>query len=679
MSQFRQLVAIMFTDIVGYTALMGNDEQKAFEVLVKNRELQKPLIELYNGKWIKELGDGVMASFNSVSDAVNAAIKIQEACNAANDFKLRIGIHQGEVVFENDDMFGDGVNIAARIQAIAYPGSIFISETVHDIISNKKEFKTKFVNEVGLKNVKNQVKIYQIIGNGIIIAPATSLDKHPTNIKKIVFAAFAAIIIIILAYHFNEERQKIEINDTENIEEKSIAVLPFVDMSETKDQEYLSDGIAEEIINSITAIKSLKVIGRTSSYYYKGKGLDAQAIGEKLKVNTILEGSVQKSGDNLRIIIKLIRVKDNSTIWSQQFNKKIKDIFAIQDSIANHIVQILKLTLTDSEKPRLVKKETDTEVYTQYLKGLLFYKKNEFSKSIEYNLRAISIDSLFAPSYAYVALAKTWTIYKTRSFLDFIAIREAKEFAVNAIRLDPNLSEGYSALALSAWAIELDFEAAKLNFKKSIELNSSSSLTKNRYAYFLLWMGDFDQAEKLGLEGISSDPADYNGYVIVASSNIYKRNFTKAEKYINEGRKIFPENLVFEYHNILSLFYSGNYNQVIKSVENYLKTNPNNIDETSLAFLSISYLKNGDVQKSKNILHQLEGKAMLKNSEVNYNLARIYSQYNMKDSCFQYLKIAFDNRESNFSQLKIDPLFEQLRKDQRYLQLYHQYGFDRYN
>ena len=144
MSQFRQLVAIMFTDIVGYTALMGNDEQKAFEVLVKNRELQKPLIELYNGKWIKELGDGVMASFNSVSDAVNAAIKIQEACNAANDFKLRIGIHQGEVVFENDDMFGDGVNIAARIQAIAYPGSIFISETVHDIISNKKEFKTLF-------------------------------------------------------------------------------------------------------------------------------------------------------------------------------------------------------------------------------------------------------------------------------------------------------------------------------------------------------------------------------------------------------------------------------------------------------------------------------------------------------------------------------------------------------
>src|SRR5688572_82358 len=162
MSSSRQLAAIMFTDIVGYTALMGKDEQKAFQLLDKNRQIQKPIIEQYNGRWIKELGDGVMASFNTVSNAVNAAIKIQQTCNALKEYQLRIGIHLGEVVFENDDVFGDGVNVASRIQAIANPGSIFISEAVHNSVSNKQGFHTKFFSEQRLKNVKEPIKVYQV-------------------------------------------------------------------------------------------------------------------------------------------------------------------------------------------------------------------------------------------------------------------------------------------------------------------------------------------------------------------------------------------------------------------------------------------------------------------------------------------------------------------------------------
>ena len=157
MPQSRQLAAIMFTDIVGYTALMGDNEQKALELLEKNRLLQKPIIEQYNGRWIKELGDGVLASFNTVSDAVNAAIKIQESCNQAKEFQLRIGIHLGEVVFESNDVFGDGVNVASSIQAIAMPGGIYISESVQNNISNKKEITTRFVKEENLKNVKEPV------------------------------------------------------------------------------------------------------------------------------------------------------------------------------------------------------------------------------------------------------------------------------------------------------------------------------------------------------------------------------------------------------------------------------------------------------------------------------------------------------------------------------------------
>ena len=167
MHSSRQLAAIMFTDIVGYTSLMGKDEQKAFELLDKNRQIQKPVIEQYNGRWIKELGDGVMASFNSVSDAVNAAIKIQKACNTAKDFQLRIGIHLGEMVFEDNDVFGDGVNVASRIQALATPGGIWISEAVHNNVANKSDIVTEFVKVENLKNVREPVRIYRVKAEGV--------------------------------------------------------------------------------------------------------------------------------------------------------------------------------------------------------------------------------------------------------------------------------------------------------------------------------------------------------------------------------------------------------------------------------------------------------------------------------------------------------------------------------
>ncbi len=672
MPSSRRLAAIMFTDIVGYTALMGKDEQKAFELLEKNRQIQKPIIEQYNGKWIKELGDGVMASFNTVSEAVNAAIKIQQTCNAAKEFRLRIGIHLGEVVFENDDVFGDGVNIASRIQANANPGSIYISEAVHNSISNKKDFQTRFVKEEKLKNVKEPVKIYQVIAEGIVTAQTAPITEKIKKNRIVAIIALVAIVFLGAIYFFATSKKTSESN------EKSIAILPFDDMSPQKDHEYLSDGLAEEIINSITIIKDLKVIGRTSSFQYKGKGFDAKSIGKKLKVNNVLSGSIQIAGNVLRITTTLIRVEDNKVIWSQKFDKEPKDIFAIQDNIAENIVEKLKVTLSESEKPRLVKKETDPEVYSEYLKGFLLYKREEFEKSIDYFLRAISGDSLFAPAHAYLALAKIWTISRAGAFADYTAIREAKEYAYNAIRLDPDLAEAYSALALSAWIIELDFVTARINFEKSIELNPSASLIKNRYAYFLLWMGEFDKAEKLGLDAISSDPADYNGYIIVSNANIYKKNLKKAEEYINEGQRLFPEHPGFDNLNLQNKFSSGNYDEIIRTVADRLQKNPDNIAPGHLGLLSISYYSKGNIPQSENIMKQLNEKPRNKNTSIDYILARIFSQYKMYDSCFVHLERSFESREPDFKLLKIDPLFQPIKQDQRYQDLYRRYGFDRY-
>ena len=682
MSQSRQLAAIMFTDIVGYTALMGRDESKAFEFLNKNRHIQRPIIEQNNGRWIKELGDGVLASFTTVSDAVTAAIKIQQACNVAKDFQLRIGIHLGEVVFENDDVFGDGVNVASRIQAKAPPGGIWISESVHNNVVNKHDIVTKYVTTERLKNVKDPVRIYQVVTEGIqSVKPKIALVKSNSNSKILV--GVLGILVLLTAGYFIYQTLTRHVKNSETTREeaidKSIAVLPFEDLSPEKDQEWLGDGIAEEIINSITAINDLKVIGRTSSFQYKGKGLDAKTIGEKLKVGTILEGSIQRSGDELRIITKLIRVKDNFSMWSQRFDKKLQDIFAIQDSIAFNIVEKLRLTISNTEKPRLIKKETNEDVYTLYLKGLHFYKKLSYEESIDYNLKAIKIDSTFAPSYAYIALSKTWIIYRQHIFQNVAAVQEAKEYANRSIALDSNLAEGYSALALLGWLVELDFAGSKMNFEKSLRLNPSASLIKNRYAYFLLWMGEFDKVYSLASDAIKSDPADWNGYLLVGSADMYKKKFREAEEYINEGRRLFPDRPEFDVLSVDNSLYAENYARVIQSINALRARYPKMGSAELFTSLSLAYYKRGNLSESKAALEQLKKEPENKKANIYFGLARIYAQYKMKDSCFKYLEKSIDIREPAFKTFKIDPFLEPVRSDPRYTRLYRDYGFERYN
>ncbi|MBT8272175.1 MAG: adenylate/guanylate cyclase domain-containing protein, partial [Bacteroidia bacterium] len=365
MSKSRQLAVIMFTDIVGYTALMGVDEEKAFRILNKNRELQKPIIEEFNGRWIKELGDGVMASFNTVSDSVNAAIKIQEESQAVTDLQLTIGIHLGEVVFENDDVFGDGVNIASRIQAISIPGSIYVSEAIHNNILNKQGIETKFVKQEELKNVVSPIRIYEVI------------TDQKTQSSKISFR------------ESNRESSG-----------KSIAVLPFANMSNDPDQDYFCDGISEEIIDALAQLNNLRVIARTSAFSFKEKNIDVREIGKTLDVKTLLEGSVRKSGNRLRITTKLVSVSDGSHLWSNRYDRELEDIFSIQEDIATNVATELKGFLSSHEKKVIRPQKTVIEAYEPFLKGLeLFHQLNVLESKIMYE-KAIQIDPDYAPAHA---------------------------------------------------------------------------------------------------------------------------------------------------------------------------------------------------------------------------------------------------------------------------------------
>jgi adenylate cyclase len=444
----RQLAAIMFTDIVGYTALMGEDEQKAFGILLMNRQLQKPVVEKYRGKWIKELGDGVLASFPAVSDAVLCASEIQNKCNEKNEFKLRIGIHLGEVMFEDDDVFGDGVNIASRIQAIAPIGGIWVSESVHRNVSNKKEISTKFVREEVLKNVKEPVRIYEVM----IDLPATSSDNGmPAK-------AFPG---------------------------NSIAVLPFVNMSSDPEQEYFSDGISEEIINILAQVPNLKVPGRTSSFTFKGKNEDLRIIGQKLSVNTVLEGSVRSSGNRIRITAQLINVQDGYHLWSEKFDRILNDVFEVQDEIAAAIVKKLQITLEGHLATIKPREHTDNiDAYKCYLKGrALAYKRGKYileAKSLFE--QAIEIDPEY--SLAYAGLADTYAMICYFGLLDPDDIwPKAIYNARLAMKFGPDLAETQTCNASIALLHDWDYDEAKRLFLRAFELNPGYEQARTWYGH----------------------------------------------------------------------------------------------------------------------------------------------------------------------------------------------------
>ena len=476
MSQYRQLAAIMFTDIVGYTALMGKDEQKAFEILKKNRQIQRPLIDHHKGKFLKEMGDGILASFHTVSDAVYCALEIQNQCKKNAGFQLRIGIHLGEVVFENNDVFGDGVNIASRIQSVAQEGETIVSESVYRNIVNKKGLQAEFISEESLKNVDSPIKIYRIKLDSSIESVPDQFLHQPTHSSKSLFAGRKKLAGIILAIavlvpagiiFFPKKNSKTitaaaQPDPGTPEEKKSIAVLPFTDLSPNKDQEYLSDGIAEEIRSVLNnLIKDLKVTGRTSSNHYKDS--TSKIIGERLHVKSILEGSFQKLGDRFKVIVKLISANDESIIWTYPYDKDIKDISRIQNEIATTVGEKLKLTFSENyvdAESRIV----NPDAFEMNQKGNFYFNKGGvegFRDAVEYHKKAIEFD----PAYAYPHIRLGWAQYQL------------------------TLSSKYSA--------KVGFDMARKEIDKGLSLESSASEKNSAHialAYINLWQYNWKNA-----------------------------------------------------------------------------------------------------------------------------------------------------------------------------------------
>src|SRR5262245_55666169 len=482
--EHRKLAAIMFTDMVGYSALVERDEAIALQLLEEHRRLLRSIFRKHDGSEIKTIGDGFLVEFSSALAAVQCGIEIQEAIaerNSANpsqgNFQLRIGIHAGDVVHSADDVIGDGVNIAARIVPLAVDGGICISRQVFEQVENRLASSPKRMGQVKVKNMIRPLEVYWVGYEG---APSIQPD---------LFQA-----------------------DKLSSAQKSIAVLPFLNMSSDPENDYLSDGLTEDLIMAFSQLKGLRVPARTSSFAFKGKNEDVRRIGEQLNVTKILEGSVRRAGDRLRITAQLINAADGGHLWAETFDRQLQDVFAIQDEITRAIVHALEMQLIGAGDQPLAKHGTyNTEAYQLYLQARYHFYKfsgDGFRRCIECCKRALEIEPSYALAYAALSLS-----YQTGWFYGFLSFEEKLAaigphdlFAERAVEIDANLAETQTALGIvKCWNLR-DWFGAEECFRRAIELNPNYVTAREQYGGLLACLRRTDEAITQARLALQIDP-----------------------------------------------------------------------------------------------------------------------------------------------------------------------------
>ncbi len=443
-SKNRHIAAIMFTDIVGYTALMQKDETAAMAMRTRHRSTFQENHDTHAGEIVQYYGDGTLSTFSSAVKAVECAIDIQQALQREKPVPIRIGLHLGDIVFDGTEVYGDGVNLSSRIESLGVAGSILISGKLNDELKNQRQLTTKSLGYFELKNIAKPVEVFAIANEGIKVPERSELKDVP---KK---------------------------------ETKTIAVLPFVNMSSDTENEYFSDGMTEEIINALSKIKGLKVTSRTSSFHFKNKNIPISNIGEALNVSTILEGSIRLSGNKMRITAQLIDVVDDFHFWSETFDRSINDIFAVQDEISLLIADKLREHIGhfDLEDRLIDSPDVPVDIYKKYLKGRYHLMKLTLPETE----RAIAIFEKViqeAPNFPlpYLDINQGYAFLGTMGLLPaFEAFQKAKPFLDKALELDKSLPESQLNLAwISCWQ-NWDLEGAYRHLNNALEIRPSDEI-----------------------------------------------------------------------------------------------------------------------------------------------------------------------------------------------------------
>lgn len=637
--QGRQLAAILFADMTGYTAMMQEDEQKAKILRSRQKQTLEKFIPAYKGQIVQYFGDGTLSIFYSGTDAVKAAIDIQKELQKEPSVLLRIGIHSGDIVLDEDGIYGDCVNLASRIETLATPGSIFISDKVYDEVKNQHDIETVYLGKFNLKNVKRQTEVYAVTNEGLPVPTSVQLGAKLGT-------------------------------------EKSIAVLPFVNMSNDPENEYFGDGIAEEILNALTRIEGIRVTARTSSFSFKGKNEDVRQIGMKLGVSAVLEGSVRKAGKKVRITAQLINTADGYHIWSEVFDSDMEDIFQVQDEISLKILNRLKENFAPiKDHEPIIKAPTENiDAYNLFLKGLYHWnrsKPEEIDKAIKNFEEAVKIDPKYAN--AYCALSYCYSLKGSSGWMPIAeAYAKAKDYVLKAIELDPNNPNSHLSLGTIKFFHNWDFEGAEASLQKAIDLKLNSSLLNQIYGWFLIAKGDSEKAIERMAEAVKQDPLSLPLLTNLADAYAFAGKFDEALVHYDKVIELDPSfRRAFEAKGMI---YMGkkDFDKAIANLEHYHNMIGHPLK--GLSSLGHCYAAAGFTDKANEVIEKLKKREELEPGiTLHLDYAIVYAGLKEIDKAFYYLNKAYDERMGiaclgmiycvrypAMKELKQDPRFKEL-------------------
>jgi adenylate cyclase len=626
----------MFTDTVGYTASTHTDEARTLESLREQEDLVRPLISIHHGREIKSTGDGFLVEFDSALKATHCAVDIQRriyernAEGALAPIQIRIGIHLGDVVQRGTDILGDAVNIAARIEPVAEPGGICLSGAVREQVWNKITDKLEKLPPTALKGLPVPMDIYRVV--------------LPWTVRELSSASSAP---------------------------PGLAVLPFSNISPDPKDEYFADGLTEEMITVLSRLRELRVIARTSVMQYKSTSKPVSQIGAELRVSSILEGSVRKAGNRLRITAQLIDVGSQGHVWADTYDRELDDVFAVQADIARQVAEALKIELrADAGAPLESKPKVRLDSYLAYLKGRNLWHshtRDSLEAAKEQFELAISLDDRNAAAHSGLADA---FFFQARSRPDDLRVKldeKGRRSVARAIELDPNLAEAHASLALVRWD-DFDPTVAEKEFKLALSLNPSYSEAHHWYAEFLEGEGRPDEALEEFALAEAADPLWPNNLSCWALLLIWLGRLDEALVKIRKYESLrFGELESFRegYHSLLASYYRArsDIETCIKELHRLeeVQSEPRWKHITQALCCALS----GEKEEATSILRYEE--TLPEVSLMTSVMAQVYAELGDLGECFRLLERVVENEHVfAFHIWRMDPRFEHVRRDPRF-------------
>ena len=669
----------MFSDVVGYTAIMGRDEQEALRALKDHRELLRLLLPKFSGRMEGEIGDGTLTSFHSAIDAVNCAREVQASLQQDQpDLKVRIGIHLGDVVFSDNTVLGDGVNVASRIHALAPPGGICVSASIHDEVRNKPGTRFKDLGERKLKNVSRPIRVYQVVAAGLIEQPAEHMGRRRRNA---LIAGAGALILAGLALVFVRLRSTAVPHPPQSAAKRtisSIAVLPLDNFTGDPNQEFFADGMTDELTTDLAKISALRVISRGSVMQYKGAHRPpTPEIAKALNVDAVVEGSVTRIGDKVRITAQLIDARADKHLWAENYERDARDVLAMQDEVTLAIAKEINVQLTPNEQTRLTSAPVvNPQAYDAYLKGRYFFSRfsdENLKKAIAQFEEAIQLDPNFAPAYSGLSDAYNLAGINEGFLTSTEAMAKEKETAVKAVQLDDNSAEAHTSLAVFKWLYEFDWAGSENEFRRALALNPNYAYAHDAFGLALALQGRLDEAVAEGKRAAELDPLSPQILVDSIYALAWQGKYQAAMDLANRALDLDP---AFFFPYLQQGWINIAAGKVDAAVPELQKAVAIGSPSWVAGFLGYAYGKTGNRAGAMAVIEELNRKS-LHGYVPPFSVAIVYLGMGDSGRAMDYLEQAYSAHSQALCWLKMDRIFDPLRKEPRFIALMKKLHFDK--